>query len=1216
MKPSPFGRRQRIATVAWEELRRQWRSPLLWGLLFFAGFATLTVNPAAMIPSGDAAVGGVTPFANSRYALAQVFALTGLLFYTFLASILAGLAVPHDDDAQVGELLHSTPLTPGEYLSGKLTGILAALLSVLALHLLFAIGWYEGGSLLGSDASIGPFRLASYLEPLAFFLAPGLFFCAALGFAAGTITRSPMAVFALPTATFLVTLGGLIPRPTSAADRALDLIFDIFDLWGARWLSETVFTADRGVEFYNTMPFSFDGAFLVSRCLALGLPGLALFLAWRHFQRQVRGETFGRSRTADERSAATEPATGVAPAVARPPAARRPLAELSMTAKPPGLLTATWQVARIELAQVRSQPGLYLFAAFAMLLAWEYAGSARGVFDSVPIHTAGGLAVGQLEATTTLICLLLLFHLVEALDRMRRLGIGALVFSTPLPTTALLAGAQLAGMVLAIAVFGVSAAVGLLVLLLQPAGKVELLPFLQIYLLLAPTCLFWSSLVAAIYSFSRDRFVTYLAAMVILVGMASLLLQGSLTWLTNWLLWDAVRWSDIGAFELDGEPLLLNRFLFLAAALFCQWVAFAAFPRIERESLRWLRPFSIQLTALATLVLVPALALAIGIRQGPEGQPAQDRAKEYWRRNVSTWAAAEPPTLVEVDARVVIEPDRHEMRVAGSYTVENAGSAPIDRLPFTLGDGFGEVVWRLDGRTVLAEDRSGLHLLTPAAPLAPNARMVIGFSYRNVLPRGYSRNGGGASEFILPSGVLLTTLGSDFLPLPGFLADRGVSFENRAEKAADPPGLWRLELPPINGNRRPFTSRIEVDLPAGYRSSATGERVEQREHEGRLREIWRSDHPVRFLSLAAGRWQEKSDVSEQGKTAVLYHHAHPYNADEMLSTLVAARRFYSEFFYPYPWRELRLTEYADHATRAQGFPTHIPFSEGIGFLTRSDRDVEGGGASLPALVTAHEAAHQWWAHLLTPGRGPGADVLIEGMANYSTLLLLEAEHGLAARIHFARQLEASYAEKRRVDGEKPLLRSSGGERPSEETVVYDKGAWVVWMMHNHLGREKMSAGLHDFIGRFASGPDHPLLEDLIETLRPLAASPERYQAFVDQWFGRVELPELVFREARILRQPGGWRVEGSAENIGSGTAEVEVAVQRGMRFYAAGEKAVAYREARIAVSLAAGERRDFAIETDFEPERLSFDPDALLLQANRDLAVRDLASAERMGDSR
>ena len=113
---------RRAAAVAALEVRFQLASPLLWALAAFAAFATLAINPAAMIPTGEAAVGGLQPLANSRLALAQVMALSGLIFYTFPAAILAGQAALRDDEAAVGPLLHATPLRPAEHVAGKLAG--------------------------------------------------------------------------------------------------------------------------------------------------------------------------------------------------------------------------------------------------------------------------------------------------------------------------------------------------------------------------------------------------------------------------------------------------------------------------------------------------------------------------------------------------------------------------------------------------------------------------------------------------------------------------------------------------------------------------------------------------------------------------------------------------------------------------------------------------------------------------------------------------------------------------------------------------------------------------------------------------------------------------------------------------------------------------------------------------------------------------------------
>ena len=186
--------------------------------------------------------------------------------------------------------------------------------------------------------------------------------------------------------------------------------------------------------------------------------------------------------------------------------------------------------------------------------------------------------------------------------------------------------------------------------------------------------------------------------------------------------------------------------------------------------------------------------------------------------------------------------------------------------------------------------------------------------------------------------------------------------------------------------------------------------------DGRRTAVWESDQPMRFFNVIAGRWARK-----QGKdTAVYYHAGHPYNIDEISEALDAARHYYSEWFYPYPWRELKLSEFSNQATYAQGFATNITFSRG-------DRlsDQERPESNMAFIVTAHEAAHQWWGNLVVPGKGPGGNVLSEGMAHFSTILLCEQVKGLRQRIEFCKRIEESYGEARRKDSEKPLVKTDG-----------------------------------------------------------------------------------------------------------------------------------------------------------------------------------------------
>lgn len=1182
----------RVIAVGRQELRALLASPLLWALVLFAAFATLTVDPVSMIPTGDSAVGGLRPFANSPHAIARIFSLTGLLFYPFLVSILAGSAILRDDEARVGDLLHSTRLTPAEYAAGKFGGILLAVGIVLLLHTAIAVGWSEAGAYLGSPAARGPFRLASYVVPALAFLAPGAIFCAGLGLAIAERTRSAMAVYVAPVLLVVSGLAGLAPRGSSRLEPVLGFLYSAFDLWGTRWLGETVFRSDRGVAFYNDAPLAFDAVFLWNRLFVLAVPVAAVFLAAKHREAALRGESGGRKAPP--------------PSVPAPVAASfRPLDELRMTTRRPGLAASAWEIARAELAHLHRQPALAFLAVLALLAVVEAAFSSRGVFDSEVILTAGGLATGLLELLTALGALLVLFVVVESLDRARRLRVADLLHATPVPTASYLLGTQLAACIVAGEILLGCTAVGLGLVAFRTEGPVEAWPFLLVWgLILGPTFVAWANAVAALQCLLRNRYVTYAAGLALLGGTVALRLSGAMTWVTNWPLLGSLRWSDLGTFELDGEALLLNRATVLGAAAFLGAVSVRAFRRSESDpaATRDHRsPFALAREARALapfllLALIPATVLSARIRSGFQGAPEVARARDYWKRNVATWSGVETATLRHVDVKVALEPSERRMRVDGELLLVNGTPAVLRRLPFTVGPAFEGVAWTVDGTEAAFEERSGLHVLPLREALPPGGEVRVGFGYAAVFPRGVTRNGGETSEFILPSGVVLHTLGPNFLPVPGFVEGIGVDRENRSEPPELPDDFWQGELKPATGNASAFTSRVEVVAPSAYTVNGVGQKTSERRENGRTTVVWKSGHPVRFLALVAGRWA----VKRRDGAAVFYHPAHERNVEVMLSTLAAARRRYSEWFLPYPWPELTIGEYADHTTRAQSFPTNIPFSEGIGFLTRG-----GPGNQLPVIVTAHESAHQWWGHLLVPGRGPGSDVLIEGMAHCSTLLFLQAEHGEEARVAFARSLEERYAERRRVDAELPLARLRGDGSATDQTATYDKGAWVLWMLQRQVGRERMLASLQSFLRRFQESRDHPALHDLIEAIRPAAESPGEFQAFVDQWFFDIVLPEFQVRDAVVRRSGASWAVSATIENVGTGSVTVDVAARRG-EGGPASDEAERVAGAIVTVRLAPRSPRRVAWAVPFRPDRVVVDPGVQVLQHNRAGAGLDL----------
>jgi hypothetical protein len=157
-----------------------------------------------------------------------------------------------------------------------------------------------------------------------------------------------------------------------------------------------------------------------------------------------------------------------------------------------------------------------------------------------------------------------------------------------------------------------------------------------------------------------------------------------------------------------------------------------------------------------------------------------------------------------------------------------------------------------------------------------------------------------------------------------------------------------------------------------------------------------------------------------------------------------------------------------------------------------------------------------------------------------------------------------------------------------------------------MGREHALAGLQDFVARYRSGPDYPLLQDLVGVLREHAPDPAAFDQFVDQWFFDVVVPEYRLSAPRRERDGEQWRALVRITNVGTGRMPVEVAAIAGVRFDENGTTPADYRERRSIVVLGAGEAADLELVCDFEPRRIVVDPDALVLQLRRDQATAEL----------
>jgi aminopeptidase N len=232
-------------------------------------------------------------------------------------------------------------------------------------------------------------------------------------------------------------------------------------------------------------------------------------------------------------------------------------------------------------------------------------------------------------------------------------------------------------------------------------------------------------------------------------------------------------------------------------------------------------------------------------------------------------------------------------------------------------------------------------------------------------------------------------------------------------------------------------------------------------------------------------------------------------------------------------------------------------------------------------LIAHETAHQWfgdavtereWAHLW----------LSEGFADYFAALWAQHAHGDTA---FKREMAGMRAKilADPVVASRPVIDTAQTNYLALlNTNSYDKGAWVLYMLHQQLGDSAFFRGLRSYYAKYRDST--ALSDDLRRELEQ--ASGRSLGPFFDQW----------------LRRPGfadpaiGWAFDPSTGNV---TLFVQQESARGAYAF---PLTVVVTDAggvphRLSVNVPAEPRATLPLTGRFDrkPKSLAFDPDSLLL---------------------
>ena len=141
---------------------------------------------------------------------------------------------------------------------------------------------------------------------------------------------------------------------------------------------------------------------------------------------------------------------------------------------------------------------------------------------------------------------------------------------------------------------------------------------------------------------------------------------------------------------------------------------------------------------------------------------------------------------------------------------------------------------------------------------------------------------------------------------------------------------------------------------------------------------YRMDSPMADIySFVSARYAVKRDVwhGPTGDVAIEidYQPGHEFNLDRMVAGVKDSLAYFTEHYGPYQHKIVRILEFPRFSRQggfAESFPNTVPFNEAIGFTAKVD-DRDPKDIDYPYFVTAHEVAHQWWAHQEVPAARAG-----------------------------------------------------------------------------------------------------------------------------------------------------------------------------------------------------------------------------------------------------
>jgi aminopeptidase N len=249
----------------------------------------------------------------------------------------------------------------------------------------------------------------------------------------------------------------------------------------------------------------------------------------------------------------------------------------------------------------------------------------------------------------------------------------------------------------------------------------------------------------------------------------------------------------------------------------------------------------------------------------------------------------------------------------------------------------------------------------------------------------------------------------------------------------------------------------------------------------------------------------------------------PAHPEAVINEAAALLDFYSNRWVPLRIHSLAVSPIP--ATFGQGFPGLIYLSD-LSYVSSEDRPLNLQTPEYERffsdLLLPHEIAHQWWGNLVTAADYRSAWIM-EALANYSALQFVAQAHGAKESDELLDKYRNNLAQLENGKAREAYGPLEFGIRLVDlanaavwHTILYEKGTWVMEMLHQRLGDEaflKLETNLlHDYADRPITNED---LRQAASELMPIGQPDKTLTSFFETWVYGTGIPKIALKDGEV-----------------------------------------------------------------------------------------------------